>query len=47
MVVTCDLKDLKIFFPFEKAQRPQNRCKVLAVKCNTFGAFSAQFFLLS
>ena len=50
MVVTCDLKDLKIFFLFEKAQRPQNRCKVLAVKCKKvlhFGAFSAQFFLLT
>ena len=33
MLVTCDLKDLKIIFLFEKAQRPQNRCKVLAVKC--------------
>ena len=33
MVVTCDLKDLKIFFLSEKAQRPQNRCRVLAVKC--------------
>ena len=40
MVVTCDLKDLKIFFLSEKAQ---NRCKVLAVKCEKVLQFRCIF----
>ena len=45
MVVTCDLKDLKIFFLFDKAQRPQNRCKLLAVKCKKSTTLSVHFLV--
>ena len=44
--MTCDLK---IYFLFEKAQRPQNRCKVLAVKCKKvlhFRCIFCSIFLL-